>query len=131
MRLNSILCGLFFVFIVGMRESLAVKLDQHEVLHVCIMVLRVTHCPRSTWRELGVNSVLQPEIWKKLTAQTEAISSSESTCWSVLCWLKCSKGCATSDAASTGLCAAVCSACCVGLACSVVGLYILMLTSSL
>ena len=34
LRLKSILCGLFFVFIVGMHESLAVKLDQHEVLHV-------------------------------------------------------------------------------------------------
>ena len=31
LRLNSILCGLFFVFIVDMRESLAVKLEQHEV----------------------------------------------------------------------------------------------------
>ena len=66
LRLNSILCGWVFVFIVGMPESLAVKLDQHEVLHVCTMPLRVTHCPRSTWRELGVNSVPQPEMWKKI-----------------------------------------------------------------
>ena len=63
LRLNSILCGLFFVFIVGMRESLAVKLEQLEVLHVSPWG-SVSHTAQEPWRELGVNSVLQPEMWK-------------------------------------------------------------------